>query len=410
MAVNKTAHRNTPTGDLAQQFMAECHAIGDWWLTYAVDHENGGFWGEVSHDNTPNRSADKCVILNMRILWFFSEAAIVTGRQGYVDAARRAFNYLSAKFIDREHGGVLWMLDSQGELRDGRKHTYAQAFAIYALSAYCRLTGEAEALDLAAGLFDLLEQKARDREYGGYFEAYAQDWGPLTDVRLSEKEDNSPKTMNTHLHVLEAYTGLYEAVREAPERAEPVAAALADTLAVFCERIVDLSTGHVRMFMNEAWADHSHAYSFGHDIEASWLIHKAIKALEQSAYPAWQYMPHVERLAQVALRDGLTASGRMADEYDLLEKTFVRSAWWVQAEAMVGFANMWRLGHGESYREAALRIWQEVQQNYIDHEHGEWLWYAKTDLAPHLSEYKIGAWKAPYHNGRAMIMLSDLLA
>lgn len=408
MAVDKNklsnrAHANEP----AQQFRTELHAIGDWWLEHAVDRKNGGFWGEVACDNTPNTKAHKSVILNTRILWFFSSAARVCGREDYADAARRAFDYLTAHFVDPEHGGVYWMLDVSGRLVDGRKHSYAQAFAIYALSAYHEFCGDPRALALALELFDLLEEHARDRDAGGYFEAYSQDWGPLADIRLSEKEDNSPKTMNTHLHILEAYTALFQVADSA--RAPEVESALLEILGVFCERIVDLQSGHVRLFMDESWADRSHAYSFGHDIEASWLICKAVDALSGQSYLVREYWQHSERLAEVALRDGLLPDGRLAEEYDLARGTFELSSWWVQAEAMVGFANMWAMGHGEHFRSAALRIWDQVQKLYRDSERGEWFWFAKTEVPPQ-GTYKIGAWKAPYHNGRAMLLLSALFS
>ncbi len=409
MAISKTSDERAKPTDLAQSFLGECCAIGDWWLAHAVDHEFGGFWGEVGRDNIPKKSAAKSVVLNARVLWFFSEAAVLSGRDTYADAAHRAFKYFIERFIDPVHGGAFWLVSATGELLDGRKHSYAQSFAIYALSAYYQLSRDPAALALALNIFDLLERHARDRQHGGYFEAFAQDWGPLAEIRLSPKEDNSPKTMNTNLHVLEAYTALFTAVREDTVRAAEVGPALAGLLQVFCERIVDMETGHLRMFMNEAWIDHSHGFSFGHDIEASWLIHKAMTALEVASYPVQRFIQQVERLAEVALRDGLSPTGRMADEYDLATDTYAMSSWWVQAEAMVGFANMWHLGYGDHYRAAALRIWGYVQENYLDREYGEWLWFAKTDVPPAATEYKIGAWKAPYHNGRAMMMMSKLL-
>jgi mannobiose 2-epimerase len=405
MAINPLMYIPEP----AAQFLAEVHAIGDWWLAYAVDHDRGGFWGEVARDNTPNKKADKCIILNTRILWFFSAATRFTSREDYAAAAQRAFDYLLEYFVDAEHGGVVWMLDAQGGRVDDRKHSYAQAFAIYALSAYYQCSGDSRALDLALQLFDLLEQYAKDPDNGGYFEAYSPDWGLLADTRLSEKDDNSPKTMNTHLHILEAYTALFQAAEGHSPQAPLVEAALLEVLGLFCERIVDLQSGHVRMFLSEDWEDCSQSYSFGHDIEASWLICKAIDALSGKSYLVREYWLHAERLAEVALREGVLADGRLAEEMDLMRGTSILSAWWVQAEAMVGFANMWAMGNGEHYKEAALRIWDRVQKLHLDKEYGEWFWFAKTDVPPQ-GTYKIGAWKAPYHNGRAMMMLSAFFA
>lgn len=396
--------------ELAGEFMAECNAIANWWIVYAQDRENGGFWGEVAHDNVPKRDAPKSIILNTRILWFFSTLALRTKSAAHAEVARRAYYYLRERFIDRDHGGVYWMLNAAGDVIDGRKHTYAQAFAIYAFSAYYEFSGDRESLDLAMMCFTLLETHARDGRHGGYFEAYAQDWGPLADIRLSEKEDNSPKTMNTTLHVLEAFSGLCKAVPANHERRAEVCSALADILTVYCERVVDMQSGHLRMFMSEDWQDHSHAYSFGHDIESSWLIDKAIDVVVPHYPVAERYRAQVKRLAEVAWAEGLLPGGIMADEYDVASGVFSRSAWWVQAEAMVGFANMWAHGGGERYLDAAVSIWRHVQQSYLDREYGEWLWYSRHDLAPGLSEYKIGRWKAPYHNGRAMLLMHQLLS
>lgn len=405
MAVNPLSLSPEPSA----QFLAELHAIGDWWLVHGVDRDYGGFWGEVACDNTPNRKADKCIVLNARILWFFSAVANFSGGEDYATAAQRAFDYLLDCFVDREHGGVFWMVDAQGGLVDGRKHSYAQAFTIYALSAYYEFCGDAQALELALELFDLLEIHAKDPDNGGFFEAYSQDWDPLADIRLSEKEDNSPKTMNTHLHILEAYTALFQAAEGHAPQALQVEAALLEVLGLFCERFVDLQTGHVRMFLTEDWQDCSNAYSFGHDIEASWLICRAVEALSPKSYLVREYWLHAEQLAEVALRDGLMPDGRLIEEVDLTRGTCGLSAWWVQAEAMVGFANMWTMGNGEHYKEAALRIWERVQKLHLDHDHGEWFWFAKTDVPPQ-GMYKIGAWKAPYHNGRAMMMLNQFFA
>lgn len=404
--------RSAKRGDIdCEPFRAECCAIADWWLRYAVDKENGGFYGQVSHCNIPNRGADKCIILNARVLWFFSAAAKFTGCQDYRDAAEKSFTYIKEHFVDHEYGGVLWMLNAKGEVVDGRKHTYAQAFAIYAFSAFFDLCGRSEVLQLALDYFDLLEKHARDRIFGGYFEGFTQSWGAHDDVRLSLKEDNSPKTMNTNLHVLEAYTALHESVRSQTAHAKRVGAALADELQVYCDHIVDLGSGHVRMFLDEQWVDRSTHHSFGHDIESSWLIQKAMHSLEGTSHSeVARFQRHVDRLALTCLEQGLKSNGSMVDERDITSGHCTQSAWWVQAEAMVGFANMWRRGAGEQYLEAVLRIWAHIQEHYIDSEYGEWHWYAKYDVTPESSEYKVGPWKAPYHSGRAMMQVYQLLS
>lgn len=410
MAMNADVQPLAPKSSECEQFRAQCCEIADWWLRYAVDHQNGGFYGAVDYKNEPDRNADKCIILNARVLWFFSAAAQFTGRQDYRDAAVASFHYIAKHFIDREHGGVLWMLEATGQPKEGRKHTYAQAFAVYAFSAYYDLSNDAEALRLALECFELIETHLKDTRYGGYWEGRTQSWGALEDVRLSIKEDNFPKTMNTNLHVLEAYTGLHNSLDAAHPSAAPVAAALADELQIYCDHIVDLKSGHVRMFMDEQWADHSREHSFGHDIESSWLIQKAMHSLADTEHGVARFQAHVNRLAEVSLTDGLQASGRMLDERNIATGHSGPTAWWVQAEAMVGFASMWAHGADDAYFHAVMTLWAHVQEHYMDSEHGEWHWFAVGDVAPNESEYKVGPWKAPYHSGRAMMQVFQLLS
>ncbi|WP_198959877.1 AGE family epimerase/isomerase, partial [Neiella marina] len=218
--------------------------IADWWATYTVDEHHGGFYGEVSRDNTPLIESEKSIIQNTRILWFFSEYAHFLRTESlkargskserYEALATRAFDYLLKYFDDKDQGGVVWMLDHQGQVTDGKKQTYAISFAIYGLSAYYKLTNNPHALAKAQEYFGLLEKHARDYERNGYVEALTQDWQPMADVRLSDKDDNLPKTMNTHLHVLEAYTTLHLV---APS--EQTAEALANLIDIFNDQIID---------------------------------------------------------------------------------------------------------------------------------------------------------------------------
>lgn len=412
MAITPSLDIDPPLNVDPEGFRAEAYAIADWWLDYAQDLQNGGFYGQVAWDNRPVVDAQKCIILNARILWFFSEFSRFSDAAIYRAGAQRAYQYLCQHFMDGEYGGVFWMLDAEGQVVHGHKQTYGQAFTIYALCAYYDLTGESAVLESALEYFTLLEEHAADPVYGGYFEAFSRDWGPLEDVRLSEKEDNFPRTMNTHLHILEAYTALHNSVRaaEGHVRQQEVAQALQNVLALYCERVVDLESGHVRMFMEENWQDRTRLYSFGHDIESSWLIDKASSSLAAAGISTDAYQIAVQRLAEVALRDGLQANGTMGDEYDPISAAFCHGAWWVQVEAMVGFTYRWKQGAGRAYWDAAQSIWQQVQKNYIDHEYGEWHWFSVADVPPEQSEYKVGAWKAPYHSGRAMMLMYQWLS
>ncbi|WP_111642456.1 AGE family epimerase/isomerase [Marinimicrobium alkaliphilum] len=390
--------------ELPRACEAELHAIADWWLTHTIDRERGGFYGEVDVDNQSLPDAPKSIILNTRVLWFFSEAALATGDARYRDAACRAFDYLSEHFVDRAHGGVYWEVDAEGEVHADKKQVYAQGFAIYALCAYYRLSDNPEARALALSLFEHVERHARDADQGGYLEALSNAWGPLEDFRLSDKDLNFPKTMNTHLHILEAYTSLYQV---APQAA--VKEALRHTIDVFAHHIIDTDSGHLRMFMGLDWQDHSTGLSYGHDIECSWLLLKALKALGDADLSN-QLEPLAVKMAEVCHREALGKHGELMDAYDFSSQRYhTERIWWVQAEALVGFVYAYRHTDDCRYLSAAEKLWTFIKHYQIDTQGGEWFWLSTLDSG-HRSHYKVGAWKCPYHNGRAMLEVMRLLS
>jgi len=383
---------------LQQEFRQELIAIADWWAKYAVDHEQGGFYGEIDVNNNPVKNASKGVILNARILWFFSETAQEVDNPVYRTCATRAYDYLVAHFFDKEHGGVYWELDAAAAPINTKKQVYAQAFTIYALCAYYQLTGDAQALVRALECFNLVEQYAIDREREGYLEAFTREWGVIDDLRLSEKDLNYPKSQNTHLHILEAYTTLYQA-HSAPD----VKAALKYNIEMFDKYMIDRNTHHLRMFMDLEWKDFSPGYTYGHDIEASWLIANALESLGDEAYTA-ALTPTLIKIAQVTVNEAIGPQGQVIDSYDFATRTTnVDTVWWVQAEALVGFLYAYVTTGDEQYYKAAENSWQFIKTYQIDHKNGEWFWLSTVNAQDAGSYYKVGFWKCPYHNGRAMM-------
>lgn len=381
---------------------AQCAAIARWWAEHAVDPA-GGFYGQINDDGSVELNANKGIILNTRILWFFSEAAVFLDCADCLTLARRAYHYLLEHFDDSTAGGVFWELDAQGQLVNGKKQTYAQAFAIYALCAYYKATNEQHALDKALTYFQLLEQYSWDREKQGYLEAFSQHWQSLQDLRLSEKDLNYPKTMNTHLHVLEAYTALYQ-----QHSCVEVRGALERLTVLFSQRIVNTDNGHLRLFLDLDWIDYSSSYSYGHDIEACWLLWEALQGLNDQ-HLLNQYRPLVLQMANVALQQGLCSDGHLADEWHIASETLQQqSCWWVQAEALVGFLTAWRLTGDMRFFSASEKLWAYIQQQHIDPVGGEWHWLA-VSAPERASQYKVGFWKGPYHNGRAMMAAALLL-
>lgn len=386
----------------ASHCRAHCATIARWWADHAIDPA-GGFYGQINDDGSVEVNANKGIILNTRILWFFSEAAVFLDSAECKALASRAYHYLLDHFDDKVQGGVFWELDAQGQLVNGKKQTYAQSFAIYALCAYYKATGEQAALDKALSYFQLLDQHSWDPQQLGYLEAFSQSWQALQDLRLSDKDLNYPKTMNTHLHVLEAYTALY-----LQHKTAEVQQALERLTLLFAERIVNASNGHLRLFMDLDWADHSPFYSYGHDIEASWLLWEALRALND---PHLQqlYRPLVLQMADVALQQGLCADGHLADEWHLAtQQQHQQSCWWIQAEALVGFLTAWRLTGDMGYFSAAEGLWAYIQREHIDAVGGEWHWLAASH-PDRATQYKVGFWKGPYHSGRAMMEAALLL-
>ncbi len=370
--------------------------ILDWWMAHTPDHEQGGFIGRMDGQGKIHPEAEKGIILNTRILWTFSAAARLMPHPEYRRMADRAFDYLVRHFWDREEGGFFWTVDRRGLPHETKKQVYAQAFGIYSLSEYYLLTQNAEALNKATETFALLERFSRDREKGGYLEAYSRDWFLLDDLRLSDKDANEAKTMNTHLHVLEAYTSLL--------RAQPadkqVRQALQELTRLFLTKFIDPETARMHLFFDVDWQVKSHEISFGHDIECSWLLAEAAEVLREPLLEKEANQMAV-RMANAVLENGLDSDGGIWNEAGPNGLSDTDKHWWPQAEGVVGFLNAWQLSRDPRFYEAAEAVWQFIEQKMKDPEFGEWYWRVNNGGEPITTEDKVSQWKCPYHNGRA---------
>ena len=371
----------------------ELDRILEWWVKYMTDRKNGGFFGRIDGHGHLHPDAEKGVILNSRILWAFSAAA--RKHPGYRQTADRAFNYLKTHFWDSGQGGFFWSLDYQGQPLHTKKQVYAQAFAIYALSEYYLLTQDPECLELALETYWLLERNALDKTANGYFEAYSRDWQLLDDLRLSDKDANEAKTQNTHLHVLEAYTTLLHA-----SKSESVRDSLKNLIELFLDRFIDPETGHIYLFFDEDWNLKSDIISYGHDIEASWLLWAAAEAVGDPALSA-RVRETGLLIAETTLKEAVDPDGAVINEAYYNNSRVDRDRiWWVQAEAVVGFWNAYQLSGQEKFRDAALACWAFIRDHMIDQARGEWFWKVSPAGIPSMEEDKAGFWKCPYHNGR----------
>ncbi|WP_054113852.1 AGE family epimerase/isomerase [Marinagarivorans algicola] len=389
-----------------QEIEAHLKTLSQWWLEHTLTDDKYTFVGEVSHDGIANPKANKGIILTTRMLWFFSESAKTyqhidaVHSQKLEAAATVLFQFICQHFIDKEYGGVFWELDCYGKLINGRKQVYAQSFAVYAFAAYYTLTHNSAALEQAMVLFSLIEQHSLDTIHGGYHEALSQTWGPLEDLRLSNKDLNSAKTMNTHLHVLEAYTGLFSAHKNSALKI-----ALTRLLACYVDRFYNDDTGHFKMFQSIDWQDESTHFSYGHDIESSWLVWEAAEALEDPSILK-KYKPITVKLATTCMQAGLNQDGSVMDMHNIAQcKDIPERIWWVQAEALVGFTNAYQLTGDSRFATTAHTVWAFIKDQIVDNVKGEWHSMAQKDQHANYKEYKVGFWKGPYHNGRALLEL-----
>jgi len=387
--------------DLRQKVEAELLSdILPFWLKYSIDDEFGGFRGQISNDLTIDPHAAKGLILNSRILWTFSKAFSVYHDPLYLAAARRAYEYLTRYFWDAEFGGVYWMLDYLGKPHDTKKRIYGQAFTVYSLAEYFHASGDADALEKALRMVRSIESSSHDAEHGGYFETYERDWTLALDQRLSDVDMDEKKSMNTHLHLMEAYATLLRFHEDATVRLR-----LRELIEIFLDHVVDASTNHFIMFFDEEWRPRSNKISFGHTIEGSWLLCEAAEILGDAGLLA-RVREVAVKMAQTVFEQGLDSDGGLLYE---LNPTDTDKHWWPQAEAVVGFLNAYELTGQPHFLKAAQRSWEFIDKYIIDHQHGEWFWRVSKSGLPSDEQYKVDPWKCPYHNGRACIEVMERL-
>ena len=390
------------TGALKEEFRSELLTnILPYWMNRMVDEEFGGFYGRRDGYDHVELEADKGIILNTRILWTFSHAAHMLRDNNYKRVADRAYQYITRYFIDPKFRGVYWMVNFEGNPLITKKQVYAQAFAIYAFAEYFKASGKKESLEHAIDIFHLTETHSFDQNENGYLEAFDREWKLLEDLRLSDKDTNEKKTMNTHLHLLEAYTSLYRVWKDAF-----LGRQLRNLILIFRDKIIS-NTKHFNLFFDEHWNVKSHEISYGHDIEGSWLLFEAAEALDDETLTN-EIRKLCLAMVEETLQQGFDEDGGLmnANDKGLIDGD---KHWWPQAEALVGLVNAWQLSANDKYLEAAIRTWRFIQTKLIDKEYGEWYWRVDRSGVVNRDEDKSGPWKCPYHNGRAMLELMNRL-
>ncbi len=356
------------------------------------DDEFGGYYGYMGYNLKLDKKAEKGCILNSRITWFFSNAYTLLKDESLLKEADHGYAFLKDHCIDKENGGIYWSMNYDGTPLDTTKHTYNQAFCIYALSSYYEASGKKEALDLAKQLFHMIEEKCTDDQ--GYLEAFTRDFQPESNEKLSENGVLAEKTMNTLLHVLEAYTELYRVSKD-----EQVKEKLKWIMDVFADKVYNPKLKRQEVFFDKNYNSIIDLHSYGHDIETAWLMDRSLEILDDDAYtnrlsPITKAL--TENIYKVAF-DGHSLSNEC--DKGVVDTNRV---WWVQAETVIGFLNGYEKDPSKTeYKEAAEATWQFIKDYVIDKRPGsEWFWLVRQDGTPVEGEPIVEPWKCPYHNGR----------
>ncbi len=364
-----------------------------WWSSKTVDTVNGGFYGRVNSKDSVIAEADKGGILNARILWTYSAAWRVLKDSACLHLATRAKDYILEHFIDREHGGAYWSLNAMGEPVDTRKQVYTNAFFIYGLSEYARATGDQESLDAAKSIFEAVEEHALDKESNGYFEVFDREWNRIRDRMIGESSDLDEKTMNTSLHLMEAYASLYRAWPD-----PLMAGRLRNMVELFLDKIIDQNTYHLICFMDRKWNRTSQVDSYGHDIEASWLLCEAAGLLgdPELIRRVNEVSVKMAEAVEVAIRP----DGSIIYEKDMATgHVSTNRSWWAHSETIVGYLNAFELSGDEKFLDYSVNCWNFTRDHHIDRENGGWFPNVTESGKPGRGD-KAGHWICPYHNGR----------
>jgi mannobiose 2-epimerase len=364
------------------------------WCGPALDPERGGWMAWLSNDLKPDRRKPKGLILNTGILWAFSAVFRVRPEPLYRDMANRALDFVMNRFWDAHSGGVFWQLDDAGSVIDDAKRIHGQAFCIYALTEYHRAFSAPEPLARAQELFGRVDRHARDPRHGGYLEVCRRDWTASAGARPGEKDPNEKKSLNNHLHLLAAFAGLYRVWKD-----RHLEQRLFELIELFEQRMLDASSHHLHDFFDHAWKVRSDFYSFGHDIEASWLLCEAADALgDASLFKRVQTMALT--LAGAVFAEGLGADGGLYYEGKAGRVIDPRKEYWPQAEAVVGFLNAFELARDAKFLAAARRAWNYLGHHIVDRTHGEWFCRVNADGLPDATLPKVNERKGPYHGAR----------
>lgn len=388
---------------LVSDVKKELNHILDYWSGNTIDDRNGGFIGEIDFNEQKNYMAHKGSVMYSRILWTFSAAFQITQNLEHFIVAERAFEEIKNKFYNPVDGGIYWSINANGSPKDTKNQIYALAFVIYGLSEFYKISKNKEVLKLAISLYQNIQKHAFDKKNNGYFEAYTHDWQEIDDVRLSEKDANEKKTMNTHLHIVEAFANLYQVWEDVELKQNIIG-----ILHIIDEKFINQETFHLKLFFDENWVERKDVISYGHDIEAAWLLQRCAEISGDTGL-IQKYCDYAVKMADATL-EGLDEDGGLWYEYDSSKNELMAEKhWWPQAEFQIGYMNAYQLTGDKKYFDYFIKNWEFTQKYIVDHEKGEWFWGIDSNYNI-IKKDKAGFWKCPYHNGRACLELLKRLA
>ncbi|MBP6759022.1 MAG: AGE family epimerase/isomerase [Flavobacterium sp.] len=388
----------TQLKNLKSELTTELDNILEYWSKNTIDQKNGGFIGQIDCNEYKNFEAEKGSVLNARILWSFSASYKVIKDDAYKKIAQNAFEYIITHFYDSEFGGIFWSINPDTTPKDTKNQIYALAFVIYGMSEYYAISNDEKALEYSILLYKKIQEHSYDPTHKGYFEAFTRDWQPIEDLRLSDKDANEKKTMNTHLHIVEGYANLYKVWKD-----ETLKNDIIELLEVIETHFINKETGHLRLFFDENWIEKPDVISYGHDIEAAWLLLQCAEISGDAALTE-RYKKYAILMTDATF-EGIDQDGGLWYELEPEHNQLMAEKhWWPQAELMIGFFNAYQLTNDEKYLDVVVQNWEFVKQFILDKKNGEWIWGVNADYSL-IEKDKAGFWKCPYHNSRACIEL-----
>ncbi len=396
---------------LADEMEAQFRELVGKFFPRAVDKERSGFLEHFREDWSHGVETGKFLVYQARMTWVAAVAAEFAPdlREEYLGYARHGLRFLDGVMRDRERGGVYYSLGLDGKPdRSGEKHAYGLAFAIYAGAAVYRVARDPAALSFAQDTFRWLDEHAHDAANGGYFESLSLEGKPRPGDGRSFDGIGTLlgfKSMNSHIHLLEAFTELYRVWPDAHLRSR-----LEELLSVVCDRIA-VEPGCLNLFFTPDWRAVPAHDSFGHDVETAFLLLEAAEALGMPEDPrTWSV---ARSIVDHALEWGFDQElGGFYEKGEAFAPAHDRSkVWWTQAEGLNALVLLHeRYGKETSrYFDTLRKQWKFIKEHVIDRRHGGWFPHVSREGAPLGSREKASPWKAAYHDGRALLRCAERL-